>query len=267
MSHAPTSDVPAILLRVVDYSEKDQIVTFFGAGCGKSTAFARSARASSKRFAGGLVLFSMYALDLQPRRDGLPMLAQASTLESLPGLSGSLEKIAVGSAMLELLRETTEEHDPNDRLLYLVWSALKVLDTLSAESVQQMLLTLRWLELQLLSEAGVACSFGVCVRCGVADGDESAYSVGGGGVVCAQCQRPGDLLRTVSSRTLRGLERLTTTALADVVGRAGARAHRDQGEGLKEFNAASGKLTREMIREHSAGVLKAYDFLDSLLVD
>ncbi|OIP32473.1 MAG: DNA repair protein RecO [Deltaproteobacteria bacterium CG2_30_63_29] len=265
MSTESSNDVAAILLRVVDYSEKDQIVTFFGAGCGKSTAFARAARGSTRRFAGGLVLFCMYELTLLPRRDGLPMLTQATALESLPRLSGTLEKIAVGSAVLELLRETTEEHDPNDRLLYLVWSALKTLEGLPAEALQQMRLTLRWLELQLLSEVGVGCSFALCVRCGAEGGEEPAFGVVSGGVLCARCQRPSDSLRPISSRTLRGLERLSTSPLAEVVARAGSRAGRDLGEGLKQFNDESGKVTREMILGHASGAMKAYEFLDSLI--
>ena len=50
---------PAILLRRVDYGDFDVIITFFTLKMGKLTLIAKSAKKSTRRFAGILELFSL----------------------------------------------------------------------------------------------------------------------------------------------------------------------------------------------------------------
>jgi DNA repair protein RecO (recombination protein O) len=55
----PVFSTPAILLRRMDYGDFDVIITFFTLRKGKLTVIAKSAKKSTKRFAGILELFSI----------------------------------------------------------------------------------------------------------------------------------------------------------------------------------------------------------------
>ena len=68
---------PAVLIRRLDYGDFDLIITFLTLGKGKVTAIAKSAKRSTKRFAGILELF--YFLDIvihTGKGKGLPVLAE-----------------------------------------------------------------------------------------------------------------------------------------------------------------------------------------------
>ncbi len=51
--------IPAILIRRIDYGDNDLIITFFTRDFGKTSAIAKSAKKSVKRFRGVLELFSL----------------------------------------------------------------------------------------------------------------------------------------------------------------------------------------------------------------
>ncbi|MBW1752074.1 MAG: DNA repair protein RecO [Deltaproteobacteria bacterium] len=80
-------ETPAIMLRRVDFGDYDLIITFFTLKQGKKSVIAKSAKKSTKRFAGILELFSV--LDIvfgKGRGKGLPVLQEAALKHPFAGI-------------------------------------------------------------------------------------------------------------------------------------------------------------------------------------
>ena len=87
----------AFVLRAVDYSERDVIVTLYGRDLGRVSAIAKNAR-SSRRFAGGIELFRKVEamLDRKPSRD-IDLFLEMKVLAHYPNIETSYAKITLGA--------------------------------------------------------------------------------------------------------------------------------------------------------------------------
>lgn len=266
----PEQTFEGILLRVVDYREKDCVVTWLGQGVGKGAGFARGARASKKRFPGGLELFRWYRLTVKASRrsgSGLPILAQADALRDLPRISDSLESIAIASCVVELARALSHEGESQDELLALCWATLEGLHVLDADDAPRLHLALRWFELRALGLHGVAPQLGQCVRTDIPAGQcsELAFSVSAGGVLDADSVEPADRAVRVGRSLVAGLYHLQQASLREVLERAATHdGDAARTESRAHFVRTSGRLMRQLLDDVTSMKLKAYQFLATL---
>ncbi len=261
-----TEVTEAFILRVVNYAEKDRIVTMLVRELGIVAAFARGARASTKRFSGGLELFRLYRVTLRMAPSRMPSLQAAITLTDLPGMSSSLERIAVGSCALELVRGILQEGEPQDHVFDGVCGFLEAIHGLPVEDRSRLLLALRWLELQILASQGLEPELGRCYRCRtpVEHAFGLAFSAGGGGLICRRCVEPQDLAVPLERVLVGGLHRLLEQPLEQILASAAARRVEGNGTRLSDFVEMAGRLTRQLIEAAVTSPLKAYAFLDGL---
>jgi recombinational DNA repair protein (RecF pathway) len=95
----------AVVLRSVDYGERDKVVTLLSRERGKLSAFARGARASRRRFGGVLEPFTLVAAEVSERGGDLWGLEDAAVERAFGAIRGDLLRIACASYAVELARE------------------------------------------------------------------------------------------------------------------------------------------------------------------
>ena len=125
----PVFSTPAILLRRLDYGDFDLILTFLSLERGKISLIAKSAKKSTKRFAGILELFSlMEAVASTGKGRGLPVLQEATLISPFSTIRNDIRKTAYASYWCELLNKWVEENQKQASLYYLLKHALSQLD-------------------------------------------------------------------------------------------------------------------------------------------
>ncbi len=99
----------ALILRAVPYRDADLVVTLLTPSHGRLGALAKSARASRKRFAGGLHPGSLLRAELVARQHGLASLRGGRLLYAPTGAARALERFSGLAATLDLARALTPE--------------------------------------------------------------------------------------------------------------------------------------------------------------
>ena len=116
----PVFSTPAVLLRRMDYGDFDVIITFFTLKCGKLTLIAKSAKKSTKRFAGILELFSVLEVVAGTSRGkGLAVLQEAVLKQPFSAIRADFKKMAYASYWAELIYNWIEENFKQVPLYYL----------------------------------------------------------------------------------------------------------------------------------------------------
>jgi DNA repair protein RecO (recombination protein O) len=181
----PTDTTDALLLRAVDYSEADRIVTLLTADFGKASFIARGARRSKKRFSGTLQPFQLLRVELSHGRGELGTLARAQIVRPFPRVLGDLARMGAGFAALELVRELLPEREADPAPLGLTLELLDRLDQVAAPSARLLVC----FEARLLSLCGFAPQLQQCGLCGRKPGETQAaeFDPHSGHLVCRRC--------------------------------------------------------------------------------
>lgn len=193
----------AVVLSVVDYGEADRIVTLLTRERGKLSAFAAGARKSKRRFAGALEPSTHLRVQLVEGRGSMFRLDGADILASFPRLRAELPLIARGLYCVELARELTREHEPQEELYALLVTYLTALDARQAGPT-----SLIAFELTALAHAGLMPRFDACSLCGGEAGGVPRFDPEHGGVVCQGCSLRSSEGVRVDPELLRALRAL-----------------------------------------------------------
>jgi DNA repair protein RecO (recombination protein O) len=126
----PVFSSPAILLRRMDYGDFDVIITFFTLKRGKLSLIAKSAKKSTKRFAGILELFSVLEVVAGTSRSrGLSVLQEAVLKQPFSAIRADFRKTAYASYWAELVYNWIEENFKQVSLYHLFEHVLAELDS------------------------------------------------------------------------------------------------------------------------------------------
>ncbi len=207
----------ALVLSLSDFGEGHRLVRLFTREEGLIRAFAPGARRSRRRFGGTLEPMARLEVVLteRPGRD-LPVLDEARALSLHLGLRAHLDRILLGTYLVELCSLVVREGQAQPDLWDLARAALEGLDVADSAAAEGSAAGVcsPWgrvaLELGVLAACGRTPRFDVCVCCGRAPkADRSRFSVREGGLLCPRCEPrrwPDD--RLVTRRTLRALDAL-----------------------------------------------------------
>lgn len=181
---------PAILLRRMDLGDHDLLVTFFTLDRGKTSAVAKFAKKSVKRFAGVLEPFSVVQAVFKPTRGrGLPVLQEATLVHPFSRIRYDVTKTAYASYWAELVNNWVEAEQPNKDLFHLLEYGFQGLDgTCLSEAELSILFQIRFMVL-----SGFSPDLTRCRVCGTAADrlaeDPIAFDLVKGGLVCQNCIR------------------------------------------------------------------------------
>ncbi|HTP50223.1 MAG TPA: DNA repair protein RecO [Anaeromyxobacteraceae bacterium] len=196
----------AIVLRSVDYGERDRVVTLLSRERGKLSAFARGARASRRRFGGTLEPFNLLAAELRERTGADTWILENAAVERAFGaIRGDLARIACAGYAGELAGELVRDAEPHEDLFDLLVAYLARLDEAPARPWD-----LRGYELGALRATGLMPRLDGCARCGgPASPGAMRFDPAHGGVLCQACRAFGSpASRELPGDTLAGLRRL-----------------------------------------------------------
>jgi DNA repair protein RecO (recombination protein O) len=213
----PLFKTNAIVIRSLNYSESDKIVTFFTRDFGKLKGIAKGARRSKKRFQNALSLFSHLRLIFFDK-EGLSLVRAESCdiLHSFPRIREDLKKILYGNYYLELVNEMAEEREASREAFELLLCFLSNLETMAPQEEQ-----LRLFEIRMLSLFGYRPNMTRCGLCkkGGEDLQEIPsvfFSLEKGVLVCERCSRTWNNLIPLSLGTARLIEKISQVELPKV---------------------------------------------------
>ncbi len=179
---------PAILLKRIDFGDYDLIVSFFSLNRGRISVIAKNAKKSRKRFSGLLEPFTK--LDIvcrKSRRNGMPVLQEASMNSSFAGIRGALIETAYASYWAELIHGWLEEFKSQPEIYALLDYSLSALDQREVSPHAMSII----FQMRFLCMAGFAPHLSSCIACAQPLDDIPAntvvFDLAKGGIVCNGC--------------------------------------------------------------------------------
>lgn len=202
---------PAVLLRRIDYGDFDLILTLLSLQRGKISLIAKSAKKSTKRFAGVLELFSLMEVVASAGKGrGLPVLQEATLISPFSAIRNDINKTAYASYWCELINNWVEENQKQVRLFYLLKHALNQLDRGESAAAQISLL----FQMQLLHLTGHSPNLKQCGRCRkdleIIQPNQVVFDIAKGAILCDGCSPGAGGRIRLSKGTLKQLIWLET---------------------------------------------------------
>ncbi len=200
----------AIVLKVADHGESDELVTCYSRELGRITCLAKGAKRSARRFVNKLEEFSLLQLLCRPPRSasGLYFIGEAELLRAHLSLRTVYPRYVAAAFLCELTLRFTRDNDPDQRIFALLKWALDALDR--GEAVAK---TAALFHLLLLDAAGYRPELLQCGHCGQAVGPGRSFLLlpGNGSLLCSVCQpnpaAPGSRLSVQTLKFLAQAQR------------------------------------------------------------
>jgi DNA repair protein RecO (recombination protein O) len=190
-----------IILRVRTWGEDDLLVDFLTPHEGRLAGIARHGRKSRKRF--GTVLESLNIVSFRYRDRGVFVSLEEAVLERpLVHLAEDLKRLIGAFCLVDLVRESIPEKNPDPRLYFLLKDSLVSLnDSVPVEK------TLREFESRLLDLLGYRPHLQSCLGCGreAEKGRNFCFVFRDGGLYCADCLPGGTSFAPYSEAALHPL--------------------------------------------------------------
>lgn len=210
-------EMPALVLRTVEFGEADLIVHLLTPTRGRVTAMAKHARKSVRRFPGSLDLFNHLEVKVHPRRrGGMPLLDRARLVSPFLALRDDPLRYALACYVTEILSRLAPEEGAGPEMegIYaFALEALRFLETCRPDARTRVMI-----ELRALDALGMRPELRRCVRCGKeCEGPERVhFHVADGGVICKRCSGSEELPLQAHLGTLRALEQGLRFPLAEL---------------------------------------------------
>ena len=184
----PVFSTPAILLRRLDYGDFDLILTFLSLERGKISLIAKSAKKSTKRFAGILELFSLMEVVAGTGKGrGLAVLQEAALKSPFSTIRNDIRKTAYASYWCELLYKWVEENQKQAPLYYLLKHVLSQLDGGAPAAAEISI----FFQMRLLNISGHGPSLRQCGRCRknleTIECNPVVFDIAKGAILCDGC--------------------------------------------------------------------------------
>jgi DNA repair protein RecO (recombination protein O) len=173
-----------IVLRRVDYSDSDRILTVLTREHGKVAVIARGVRKPKARMAAHTDLLARSTMQLATGRGEMLTLTQAQDLAQRGGPDS--RRAACAAVIAELTDRVLEPGHPDPVVFDLVEGALRA----AADPARDPRAGLIWFARTMIERLGYSPQLQRCSACGlVLAEEESAFSAGGGGLLCPGCAR------------------------------------------------------------------------------
>ncbi len=196
-----------IIIRLSDYSETSQIVTFLTDTHGKVSAIAKGAKRAKSATGGAMDLLTLNEIVFSPSASGgLGTLREARTTAQYPGLRKSTQKYYAGLYFAELAGIFGEGSEGSQAHYEVLKETLEALDE---GKISDWNLT-AYFESHILAASGLEPNLTNCARCGSEAGEGTTrMSLEEGGILCGRCQGG----REIDKGSLATLRKVFSTGL------------------------------------------------------
>ena len=175
-----TQFTTAVILQLRNYGDSHRIVECLTRDFGRVACLARNARASRRRFGGGLDQFAQVQACLKPKRTGLWSLESIDLLDMRIGLRQSLERLDRANILCESLVSLLPEHEPVPAVFAI---CVQALDDLVVGNIAKAF-NFHPLLYEIL---GIAPTMNRCVQCASEPSLWFCLDFDLGGMVCDGC--------------------------------------------------------------------------------
>jgi len=185
MNTRATHKTDGIVLKTLNYSDSDLIVTFYTRDIGKLTAIAKGARKSRKRFVNVLEPFCCSSLLFSRRqRDSLAWLESCQMINEYPEIRKSLDRTLLASYLIDLVDHFSIEEKQGTELFELLQKFLFLIE--EGDTSERLL---RFFEIRHLKLTGYSPAFDRCLICKAPLSQQQRYvfSIAQGGLHCRSC--------------------------------------------------------------------------------
>lgn len=205
--------VKAIVLKNVDYKEKDKLVTIFSLEKGLVNVIVKNCKSSGYKLKFAYSAFSFAEFELISKGE-FYFLKNATLIDNLYDICEDYEKFIVGNMMLELLLKTNRPLQANEILFI---NSLKGLNLLANDNVNEKILLLKFM-LGLLKVNGFRLNFSRCNTCNMPYVNKIFLNLMMGEFECGSCKSDYSVIveKEVFS-LLKKINSLEITNLDDVI--------------------------------------------------
>jgi len=211
-----TRDI-AICIRVLDYSETSQIVTFFSRAAGKISVMAKGSRRPKSSFEGPIeILSSGQIIFIASESAKLGTLMEFDQQMPPHSLATNLSAMNCSFFAAELVNLLTDDYDPHPELFDSFQQFLN--STAESGNKTDTLVLLIFFQLALLREIGLRPNFNNCVNCKKSFDKglfEIYFSNSANGLICRDCESSFIDKIKLSDRAAKCLVSLKTISGAD----------------------------------------------------
>lgn len=251
----PLKKTEVIVLRRTQVRDSSLFLVCLSPELGKITLTARAARKPGSPTAEALEYFTIAEVHFYQReRQGTEYISKAESKERFERIAADERTLGYAFAGLEFVNLFLPEHESNAPVYFLLTRFLRELNGPAALNLPRELLHF-WLLLCIL--AGYAPQLDGCANCGgEVNGVTLLLSPELGGLVCANCIAPDQLVQKISRGTIRVVQSL---AEADIDAKKKVDLSKAQIKQVKDLLVA--------ITEYHVGrraQLKSFDFLRKL---
>ena len=189
----------ALILRVVDYNDKDCLLTILTPEHGRLTVKARGLRRKNSPIIAPCQLLALGEFTLFEYR-GQYTINEAHSVELFQGLRKDLGKLSLGTYFAQAAEVLSQEDIPNPELLSLTLNCLYALDKLNKSEI----LVKSVFELRAASIAGYTPNLFGCHICG--SQEPILFDISGGVLLCERCRHSsGDIRLPISPAVLEAM--------------------------------------------------------------
>jgi len=195
----------AIVIKSVNFSEADKIVTLYTESYGKIGVIAKGARRINSRFGSSLELGTLInALFYESERSNLSNIRQSNIIDSFREIRENFDFLSGCFYILSLVNEMTKERQQNESLFKLL------LESLSGFSkIGDIFKSIAIFEIKLLKILGYEPNLRQCSECKAEiSGAGIKFSVAKTGVLCKRCGEVWDNLIPMSVGAIKSLEKM-----------------------------------------------------------
>jgi len=249
----PLFNTPAVIIRSMDFSESDKLVTFFTQKCGKIKGIAKGAKRSKKRFSGTLELFSLVNLQFfEKSTSDLTRIDHCDLIKAFSEIRRDIKKVGYASYFMELIDEIVGEKEKNSELFEPLVTLLSVLNGNKKFSEG----IVRIFEIRFLSILGYQPNLNSCTLCRNVFQNEAQvwFSPSQGGAICHKCSPGLTDVYSVSRGTLKILNRGREISLDKI----------DRLAFSQQALSESKEILSKFIRFHLNKDLKSLRFMDKM---
>jgi DNA repair protein RecO (recombination protein O) len=166
------------VIKSINYSEADKILTVFGRQLGKFTLFARSIRKINSKNRGNMQTLCTSKISFYEGK-GMPLLTESEFVSDLDTDNLNVENV---SRLLFLLNKFLQEYDPYPKLFDALQTV--IINDIDTRSLNK-------LRIKFLKEMGFLNDFNSCISCGSKENleyiDEKNFAL-----LCKNCYSKGN---------------------------------------------------------------------------
>ena len=206
--------IQGIVLRSLDYKEKDKLLTIYSLEEGKITAILKGVKNNNAKLKFAFQPFCFAEFNIEDKG----VVTGAELKESFFDLTLNYDRYIIGCKMLELVNTVTLENVINPQIFLTLIKSLNLLT--NYENISYKLIYCKFL-VDILTALGYKLNFSSCNNCGTKMLTGSYYDFTYGGIVCVGCKTlnsfkiPQETLASVKGLTVIDFSNITNLKISD----------------------------------------------------